>query len=285
MLQWEGSRGGCGHYIKRLRGTLHGHIVNTGVLREPPTTRLSRRERRTLAFALGVSFLAHAALLGLLVLPTSDDVPEPRTLEVVIAEPPRPLPAVEEPKKAAPAPRREREAERRVEARRRQEELPRPVEPQPRIEPQPQAKPLIALPAEAPAPPVFTVPQPPAAETRAAAPEAPKAGSGQREGTGTENVPTTPPSFNAAYLRNDPPRYPPSARRNGVEGRVNLRVRVTRDGRAAQVQVHESSGSTLLDNAALEAVKNWQFVPARRGQEAIESTVIVPIVFRLDKTG
>ena len=67
-----------------------------------------------------------------------------------------------------------------------------------------------------------------------------------------------------------------------MEGRVNLRVLVTRDGRAAQVQIYESSGSSALDTAAVDAVKNWQFVPARRGQEPVESSVIVPIVFKLD---
>jgi protein TonB len=32
----------------------------------------------------------------------------------------------------------------------------------------------------------------------------------------------------------------------------------------------------------LEAVKAWRFVPARQGQDAIESSVLVPIVFRLE---
>lgn len=93
---------------------------------------------------------------------------------------------------------------------------------------------------------------------------------------------TTPPAFNAAYLRNPPPRYPLAARRNSEEGTVLLRVLVTIDGSAARVELDRSSGSTSLDGAALEAVRNWRFVPARRGSQNIEDWVRVPVVFRLE---
>jgi protein TonB len=96
---------------------------------------------------------------------------------------------------------------------------------------------------------------------------------------------TIPPSFGAAYLRNPPPRYPAEARRNGVEGTVMLRVWVAADGAATRVEIDRSSGHRALDDAALGAVKKWRFVPARRGDEAIEGLVTVPLVFRLDAAG
>lgn len=92
----------------------------------------------------------------------------------------------------------------------------------------------------------------------------------------------TPPAFNAAYLRNPPPRYPPAARRNGEEGTVLLRVLVTVDGAAARVELDRSSGSALLDSAAQDAVRGWRFVPARRGTQNAEDWVRVPVVFRLE---
>ncbi len=92
----------------------------------------------------------------------------------------------------------------------------------------------------------------------------------------------TPLTFNAAYLSNPAPRYPDAARRSGEQGTVTLRVRVTRDGVASEVAVAKSSGSPHLDATALEAVKAWRFTPARRGGEAIESWMLVPIVFRLE---
>ena len=92
----------------------------------------------------------------------------------------------------------------------------------------------------------------------------------------------TAPSFNAAYLSNPAPRYPDAARRSGDQGTVTLRVQVTRDGVASRVAVEKSSGSSHLDTAALEAVKAWRFTPARRGGDAVESWMLVPVVFRLE---
>jgi protein TonB len=92
----------------------------------------------------------------------------------------------------------------------------------------------------------------------------------------------TPPSYQAAYLSNPAPRYPDAARRSGEQGTVKLRVQVARDGVASRVAVEKSSGSPHLDAAALEAVKAWRFAPARQGGNAVESWMLVPIVFRLD---
>ncbi|HXF67131.1 MAG TPA: energy transducer TonB, partial [Burkholderiales bacterium] len=95
-------------------------------------------------------------------------------------------------------------------------------------------------------------------------------------------APVTPPRLDASYLRNPPPRYPLAARRAGEQGTVLLRVLVARDGQPARVELERSSGSRHLDAAALEAVKAWRFIPARRGTEPLESWVLVPIVFRLE---
>ena len=94
-------------------------------------------------------------------------------------------------------------------------------------------------------------------------------------------VAITPPRFNVAYLDNPPPAYPVMARRLGEEGKVILRVFVTPEGTAGEVRVQSSSGSLLFDEAAIAAVSQWRFVPARRGDTAIGASVQVPIVFRL----
>lgn len=96
-------------------------------------------------------------------------------------------------------------------------------------------------------------------------------------------APLVPPRYDAAYLDNPPPVYPALARRQHEEGRVLLRVRVTADGRAGSVDIATSSGSERLDRAALEAVRRWRFVPAKRGDEAVAAYVNVPIVFSLDR--
>lgn len=91
----------------------------------------------------------------------------------------------------------------------------------------------------------------------------------------------TQPRFDADYLHNPAPSYPPLSRRMGEEGKVMLRVFVEPDGRPSQVVVKEGSGSPRLDRAAEEAVARWKFVPARRGEEAVGAWVVVPIMFSL----
>ncbi len=88
--------------------------------------------------------------------------------------------------------------------------------------------------------------------------------------------------YDAAYLNNPKPSYPAISRRMGEQGEVLLRVRVMRDGLPRDVEILAPSGSPRLDRAAAEAVRGWRFTPARQGDEAVESWLRVPIVFRLD---
>lgn len=90
------------------------------------------------------------------------------------------------------------------------------------------------------------------------------------------------PSFNAAYLHNPEPAYPPVSKRLGEQGRVLLLVMVSADGTANSVSLQASSGSTRLDQAALESVKKWRFVPAKRGGQAISASVVVPVRFSIE---
>lgn len=93
--------------------------------------------------------------------------------------------------------------------------------------------------------------------------------------------PLTEPSFGAAYLRNPAPIYPGVAQQRGWQGTVMLKVHVLASGRPDHVGLASSSGHESLDDAALEAVTNWRFTPARRGDQAIDGWVQVPIEFKL----
>lgn len=78
-----------------------------------------------------------------------------------------------------------------------------------------------------------------------------------------------------------PPPYPLSARRRGLEGRVQLRIGIDANGRVETVDVAASSGSETLDDAAIDAVRRWRFRPERRGGESRAATIVVPIRFQL----
>jgi len=91
-----------------------------------------------------------------------------------------------------------------------------------------------------------------------------------------------PPRYNAAYLSNPPPTYPVSARRRGIEGTATVRAEISATGECLRAELRNSSGAEILDRAALEAVKKWRFVPARRGNQAVVAWVEVPITFQLE---
>lgn len=91
-----------------------------------------------------------------------------------------------------------------------------------------------------------------------------------------------PPRFGASYLHNPAPDYPALSRRLGEQGRVLLRVLVSTGGTAETVQVEGSSGSDKLDQAAIQAVKKWTFIPAKRSNKPISAYVLVPVKFSLE---
>jgi len=104
-------------------------------------------------------------------------------------------------------------------------------------------------------------------------------GSGTGDGSGGDG---SDGLAHPAYGSNPKPPYPLAARRLGVEGVVTLEVLVRPDGSPAEVRVRSSSGSSLLDDSAVETVRaRWRFIPARRGAVPVESRVTFPIRFTL----
>jgi protein TonB len=224
---------------------------------------LSRRHATTVFTpALLVSVVVHAALGGILfehfrhvaVEPTPvltvklEQVKPPAIIEAPAPPPPKIQPPAPAPKVRASAP-------------------PVPHVPAPtliaveRVNPQP----AFLAPSVAEAPPA------PVTVAKAAAPSAAPAR--------FESV--EPPHFDVAYLNNPRPAYPPIARKLGIEGVVLLRVDVSARGTPDKIIIAQTSGASLLDEAAMKAVQGWTFVPARRGDAAIPHPVEVPIRFQL----
>lgn len=154
---------------------------------------------------------------------------------------------------------------------------PKPLPPTPAAAPREHAKPtprpLLAMSPESASPAAFAVPEAVAAP---AAPPAPTVVASNAP------VAVTTARFDAAYLHNPEPKYPPLSRRLGEEGKVLLKVRVSPNGQPTVVELERSSSFERLDEAARQTVARWRFVPAKRGDEAVEASVIVPIVFRLE---
>lgn len=94
-------------------------------------------------------------------------------------------------------------------------------------------------------------------------------------------VAATEPDYKASYLNNPPPAYPLVARRNGLQGRVVLNVEVLASGVCGQINIHKSSGYTMLDDAAVQTVKTWRFLPASQAGRALDKWFMIPIQFSL----
>jgi protein TonB len=156
-----------------------------------------------------------------------------------------------------------------------------PVEPDPKpLPPQPKPKPKkVVRPVKKPAPRPNAIQVPVQAEIAAPPkPAAPRAVQGPPIEAPPEPV---LPKLSADYLKNPAPDYPLASRRLGEKGKVLLRVLVSAEGKAEQVEIDKSSGFARLDQAAKATVRNWLFVPAKLGDKSVRAWVIVPIVFTL----
>ena len=90
------------------------------------------------------------------------------------------------------------------------------------------------------------------------------------------------PSSDADYLNNPPPVYPRMSRRMGEQGTVLVRVLINTEGRAEQAEIRTSSGYVRLDEAALDTVKRWRYMPGKRAGTAEAMWFNVPLRFVLD---
>ncbi|WP_412478318.1 TonB family protein [Azonexus sp. IMCC34839] len=228
--------------------------MNAACLQDIPTPPEWQRSGRflLLAAALHGAVLFYPLQLAIGKL----EIPLPQTLSVQLLNP-APMPVAPKPIAQPPA-----------------------NEPQPqKAKPQPAHRPILAMPTSAPSEPnSFKVPEQPATPpVVAAAPAAVTAPAAPGPA-----APVSAARFDAAYLHNPEPKYPPLSRRLGEEGKVLLKVRVTSEGLAAAVDLEKSSNFERLDEAAKQTVARWRFVPAKRGDQPIEASVIVPIVFRLE---
>ena len=77
-----------------------------------------------------------------------------------------------------------------------------------------------------------------------------------------------------------PPRFPAQLRKLGMGGEALIEFIVDPNGDAAEVRAvqatHEQFG-----RAAVEAVRNWKFTPARKGERDVATRVHVPVVFSI----
>jgi periplasmic protein TonB len=80
-----------------------------------------------------------------------------------------------------------------------------------------------------------------------------------------------------------PAKYPDLARSSNIEGKVTVNVLVGTDGRVLKWEI--ASGVPVLNEAAIEAVKQYLFKPALANNKPVAVWVAVPINFKLSGGG
>ena len=82
-------------------------------------------------------------------------------------------------------------------------------------------------------------------------------------------------------IRDVAPRYPAIAQASRVEGIVILEAVIAEDGSVQDVRVLRSK--PLLDDAAVEAVRQWRFTPTLLGGQPVPVVMTVTVSFALNK--
>lgn len=209
-------------------------------------------------------------------------------LKMADVDPIKPKP-IDPPKKKPPPPK----AKPKPQPKPKPEPLAKPklvaVQPKPIVKTAPMAKALTADPKEAEsiapiihAPTVAPIAQRPAPATQATSVKSPTHAENTSKHSDETNNEIVEANYRPNYGSNPKPKYPATAQRRHLEGKVLLTVRVSAEGDSEQVSVAKSSGHEILDDVAVETVKKWKFVPGRKGSKAIATTVTVPINFKLN---
>lgn len=93
----------------------------------------------------------------------------------------------------------------------------------------------------------------------------------------SDRAPDTPPR----QLTSSPFHYPEELWDAGVEGETMLELHVSNTGAVDSARVRETSGHEEFDSAAVRGVAGLRFDPARRGDDSVAVTVLLPVQFHL----
>jgi len=77
------------------------------------------------------------------------------------------------------------------------------------------------------------------------------------------------------------PVYPVQALRAREQGTVLVLAQIDVDGHVSDTSIVRHSGSSILDRAASNEVRHWQFEPALHNGQPIVASVEVPVSYHL----
>ena len=105
---------------------------------------------------------------------------------------------------------------------------------------------------------------------------------GQKQNSLKKTIVLELPSSDADFLNNPPPLYPRMSKRLGEQGVVIVRALIGVNGLAEKAEIYKSSGYERLDQAALDAVIHWRYVPGKRLGRVESMWFNIPVKFVLN---
>lgn len=92
--------------------------------------------------------------------------------------------------------------------------------------------------------------------------------------------------YEIGSIKNPAPTYPRIARLRKYQGEVEIAVIADFNGNVIDANIYKSSGFSILDDAALDTLKNWRFSMNKIKNKALSKNknyrIIVPIRFVLE---
>lgn len=87
------------------------------------------------------------------------------------------------------------------------------------------------------------------------------------------------------YLASFQPDYPAAMIREGVEGKVTVRVHITPQGRVDAVDLIEATRPAFWNATRAQALAHWRFLPGTRDGVAVASERVMTVRFAFDQGG
>ncbi|WP_397392289.1 energy transducer TonB [Polynucleobacter sp.] len=96
------------------------------------------------------------------------------------------------------------------------------------------------------------------------------------------SAPVSMPNSEASELNNPKPPYPAISKKLREQGLVLLKACIGANGSLDSLDLKQGSGFSRLDQVALQTVKQWKFIPAKKGGTPIPMCYELPVKFILE---
>ena len=90
------------------------------------------------------------------------------------------------------------------------------------------------------------------------------------------------PTFDMAELQKNLV-YPVELHKAGIQGRVDVRTLVDKNGNVACARITDKSARPELGKAAIDAIKKLKFTPAMQNGKPVAIWIDIPIIFEIKK--